>query len=70
MSLRIPVCHKILATGFGRRTDDKGGIHNRNLDANIKPLHLTAQEKKDLVALKALSGEGWQHIGMPDEFPR
>jgi cytochrome c peroxidase len=37
---------------------DKGGIPNRNLDAKIKPLHLTAQEKDDLVAfLNALTGD-------------
>jgi cytochrome c peroxidase len=49
---------------------DKGGIKNKNLDENMKPLKLTAQEKKDLVAfLKALSGEGWQHIQAPSKFP-
>ena len=52
---------------------DKGGIKNPWQDQRIKPLHLTAQEKKDLVAfLHALSGEGWQHLKAPtaDEFPR
>jgi cytochrome c peroxidase len=50
---------------------DKGGIPNKNLDANIKPLHLTDQDKKDLVEfLKALSGEGWQHVQPPAEFPQ
>jgi cytochrome c peroxidase len=50
---------------------DKGGIQNRNLDPNIKPLHLSGQEKKDLVAfLKALSGEGWQQVKMPEQFPQ
>lgn len=49
---------------------DKGGVPNRNLDSRIKPLHLTAQEKKDLVAfLNALSGEGWQHVKAPEKFP-
>jgi cytochrome c peroxidase len=49
---------------------DKGGIPNKNLDERIKPLHLTPQEKADLVAfLKALSGEGWQKAGPPDKFP-
>lgn len=49
---------------------DKGGIPNKNLDANIRKLNLTDQDKKDLVAfLKALSGEGWQ--GQPPaEFPQ
>jgi cytochrome c peroxidase len=50
---------------------NKGGIPNKNLDENIKPLKLTDQEKKDLVAfLKALSGEGWQHVKAPETFPQ
>jgi cytochrome c peroxidase len=49
---------------------DKGGKPNKNLDPKIKPLHLTAQEKTELVAfLKALSGEGWQNIKAPEKFP-
>ena len=49
---------------------DKGGIKNPYLDSRIKPLHLTAQDKKDLVAfLKALNGEGWQQIKAPKEYP-
>ena len=50
---------------------DKGGIANRNLDKIMKPLKLTGQEKKDLVAfLHALSGEGWQQIEEPKVFPK
>lgn len=50
---------------------DKGGIKNPQLNQRIKPLHLSAQEKKDLIAfLKALSGRGWQQITPPSEFPR
>jgi cytochrome c peroxidase len=50
---------------------DKGGTANKNLDAAIKPLHLTDQDKKDLVEfLKSLSGEGWQHAKAPDSFPQ
>jgi cytochrome c peroxidase len=50
---------------------DKGGIKNKNLDEKIKPLHLTDLEKKDLVSfLKALSGEGWQGVKAPVEFPQ
>lgn len=50
---------------------DKGGTKNEWLDARMKPLKLTAQEKKDLVAfMKALSGEGWQQIKAPTEFPK
>ncbi|MCS6852815.1 MAG: c-type cytochrome [Gemmataceae bacterium] len=50
---------------------NKGGIKNPHLDQRMKPLKLTEQEKKDLVEfLKALSGEGWQHIQPPSEFPK
>lgn len=50
---------------------NKGGIPNKNLDANMKPLNLTDQEKKDLVAfMKALSGEGWQNVKAPETFPQ
>ena len=50
---------------------DKGGNPNKNLDGNIRKLNLTEQEKKDLVAfLKALSGEGWQHAVLPEDFPK
>jgi cytochrome c peroxidase len=50
---------------------NKGGVPNKNLDANIKPLHLSDQEKGDLVAfLKALSGEGWKGITAPDVMPQ
>jgi len=50
---------------------NKGGIPNKNLDANIRKLDLTDQEKKDLVSfLKALSGEGWQNAQAPVELPQ
>jgi cytochrome c peroxidase len=50
---------------------DKGGIPNKNLDANIRKLNLADQEKKDLVSfLRALSGQGWQGIEPPTEFPQ
>ncbi len=50
---------------------DKGGIKNPNLDSRLKPLKMSSQDKKDLVAfLKALSGEGWQHIKSPKAFPK
>lgn len=49
---------------------DRGGLPNQNLDSNIRKLHLTDQDKKDLVAfLKALSGEGWQQAGPPAQLP-
>jgi cytochrome c peroxidase len=49
---------------------DKGGIKNPHLDQRLKPLKLSPQEKADIVAfLKALSGEGWQHIKAPERFP-
>ena len=52
---------------------DKGGIKNAWLNEQMKPLNLTKQDKSDLVAfMKALSGEGWQHIKAPTvkELPR
>jgi cytochrome c peroxidase len=50
---------------------DKGGRANKNLDPAMRQLHLTAQDKRDLVAfLKALSGEGWQQVKAPAEFPK
>jgi cytochrome c peroxidase len=50
---------------------DRGGTKNPYLSSRIKPLHLSAQEKSDLVAfLKALSGEGWQNIKAPSELPQ
>ncbi len=49
---------------------DKGGIKNPQLDQRMKPLKLSDQEKKDLVAfMRALSGEGWQSIKPPARFP-
>ena len=50
---------------------DKGGTPNKNLDSHIRPQHLTAQQKADLVAfLRALSGEGWQNVTAPAVFPQ
>lgn len=50
---------------------NKGGIKNPWLSPQMKDLKLTDQDKKDLVSfLKALSGEGWQHIQAPKELPR
>jgi cytochrome c peroxidase len=49
---------------------DKGGTPNPNLDQKMKPLKLTEQDKKDLVAfLKALNGESWQSVTAPRSFP-
>lgn len=49
---------------------DKGGTPNKNLHPLMKPLHLTEQDKKALVAfMKGLSGEGWQHYTTPEKFP-
>lgn len=50
---------------------DKGGIKNPTLHQDVRPLKLSPQDKKNLVEfLKALSGEGWQHIPAPSEFPQ
>ncbi|HYL76348.1 MAG TPA: cytochrome c peroxidase [Bryobacteraceae bacterium] len=49
---------------------DKGGNLNKNLDPDIKPLKLTADEKADLVEfMRALTGTSWQNIKAPDKFP-
>jgi len=49
---------------------DKGGIKNKNLSPLMRPLNMTPEEKKALLSfLKALNGEGWQHIEEPKEFP-
>jgi cytochrome c peroxidase len=49
---------------------NKGGIKNKWLHQDVRPLNLKDNEKKDLVAfLKALSGEGWQNIKPPTSFP-
>jgi cytochrome c peroxidase len=48
---------------------DKGGTPNKNLDSRMKPLHLTEQEKSDLVAfLNALTGEVTP-VQVPKKFP-
>jgi cytochrome c peroxidase len=48
-----------------------GGIKNPFQDSDILVLNLSDQEKKDLVAfLRGLSGEGWQHVTPPTEFPQ
>jgi cytochrome c peroxidase len=50
---------------------NKGGIRNRNLDPNMKMLHMNESEKAALVSfLLALSGEGWQQITPPTSFPQ
>jgi len=50
---------------------NKGGVKNPWLHQDVRPLNLKDQEKKDLVEfLKALDGEGWQHIKAPAEFPK
>jgi cytochrome c peroxidase len=50
---------------------NKGGIKNRWLHQDIRPLKLSVQDKKDLVSfLHALNGEGWQHIKAPTAFPK
>lgn len=49
---------------------DQGGTANPHLDPLIKPLHLTEQEKEDVIQfLHALNGEGW-HVTPPTAFPK
>lgn len=50
---------------------DKGGIKNQWLHQDVRPLKLSKQEKADLVDfLRALNGEGWQHIHAPAMLPK
>lgn len=50
---------------------NQGGIKNPHQDNTIIPLELTEQEQQDVVAmLKALNGEGWQHVTPPKSFPK
>lgn len=50
---------------------DIGGIKNKNLHPLLKPLHLSAQDKQDLLSfLKSLNGEGWQNFKEPKEYPK
>jgi cytochrome c peroxidase len=49
---------------------NKAGMKPPGLHPDVRPLNLKDQEKKDLVEfLKALSGEGWQHIKAPERLP-
>jgi cytochrome c peroxidase len=49
---------------------DKGGLQNKNLDADVKRLKLSDRDKEDLVEfMRALSGEGWQNIKPPERTP-
>ena len=49
---------------------DRGGIANPNLSKEIKPLHLSAQEKQDLAAfLQALTGEV-MNATPPESLPK
>jgi cytochrome c peroxidase len=48
---------------------DRGGIGNPNLSKEVKPLNLTAQEKRDLVAfLEALTGDV-HNASPPEKLP-
>lgn len=50
---------------------NKGGVKNQWLHTDVRELKLTDVQKKDLVEfLKALSGEGWQHIKAPEQLPQ
>lgn len=50
---------------------DVGGEANPFLDAKMKPLNLTAQEKAELVAfLKALDSDPYPTVAEPESFPQ
>lgn len=73
VSLRAPYMHDGSLNTLEEVVEfyDKGGIPNRNLDNRIRPLHLTAVNKADLVAfLRALNGEGWQDAAAPERLPQ
>ncbi len=49
---------------------DRGGIANANLSKEIKPLHLSAQEKQDLIAfLESLTGDV-TNVSVPESVPK
>jgi cytochrome c peroxidase len=49
---------------------DRGGIANANLSKEIKPLHLSAQEKQDLIAfLESLTGDV-TNVSVPESLPK
>lgn len=49
---------------------NKGGVKNPWLHPDVRELKLSDRDKKDLVEfLKALGGEGWQHVKPPPHFP-
>jgi hypothetical protein len=49
---------------------DRGGIKNPWLSSDVKPLKLTAQEQKDLVAfLRSLAGEIDPEVQPPGDSP-
>src|SRR5437870_267437 len=50
---------------------DRGGVKNPWLSSDVKPLELTAQEQKDLVAfLQSLTGEIDPEVGKPPPLPQ
>ena len=50
---------------------DKGGTPNPHLSFMMKPLKMTSEDKKALVAfMYALDGEGWELIEAPKTFPK
>lgn len=71
LSVRAPYMHD---GSFGTLEDvvafyDRGGVANPALDRRIRPLRLTADERRALVAfLRTLSGEGYADPG-PTTFP-
>ena len=67
---------KQYVTRFGSLPDyDKGGVVRPSLSAEMKPLHLTAGEKNDLVAfMLTLTGDAepvsMPMLAMPAQTPR
>ena len=49
---------------------NRGGLRNANLHPRMRPLNLSEEDKQALLSfLESLSGEGWQHFGVPEKFP-
>ena len=50
---------------------NRGGVKNPWLSSDVKPLKLTAQEQKDLVAFfQSLTGEIDREVGRPPTLPQ
>jgi len=73
LSYRAPYMHDGHFKTLGEVLDlyAKGGEPNPHLDTRLTPFYLDEETKQDLLAfLDSLTGEGWQKIAPPTEFPQ